>query len=101
MSLTLEEALASLRVVALPMKTKFRGLKVRETALFQGPAGWGEFAPFIEYDANESLPWLESAIEAATTGTYGNVIRLLPPLVMPEHLLKEALSILDEAIAQA
>ena len=67
MSLTLEEALASLRVVALPMKTKFRGLKVRETALFQGPAGWGEFAPFIEYDANESLPWLESAIEAATT----------------------------------
>ena len=67
MSLTLEEALASLRVVALPVKTKFRGLKVRETALFQGPAGWGEFAPFIEYDANESLPWLESAIEAATT----------------------------------
>jgi O-succinylbenzoate synthase len=67
MSLTLEEALASLRVVALPMKTKFRGLTVRETALFQGPAGWGEFAPFIEYDANESLPWLESAIEASTT----------------------------------
>ena len=67
MSLTLEEALASLRVVALPMKTKFRGLTVRETALFQGPAGWGEFAPFIEYDAQESLPWLESAIEAATT----------------------------------
>jgi len=67
MSLTLEEALASLRVVALPMKTKFRGLTLRETALFQGSAGWGEFAPFIEYDAQESLPWLESAIEAATT----------------------------------
>ena len=67
MSLTLEEVLTSLRVVALPMKTKFRGLQVRETALFQGSAGWGEFAPFIEYDARESLPWLESAIEAATT----------------------------------
>jgi O-succinylbenzoate synthase len=67
MSLTLEEALASLRVVALPMKTKFRGLTVRETALFRGPHGWGEFAPFTEYDATESLPWLESAIEAATT----------------------------------
>ena len=66
MSLTLEEALASLRVVALPMKTKFRGIDLRETALFEGPAGWGEFAPFIEYDAQESLPWLESAIEAAT-----------------------------------
>lgn len=36
-----------------------------------------------------------------SAGTYGNVIRLLPPLVMPEHLLKEALLILDEAIAQA
>jgi O-succinylbenzoate synthase len=67
MSLTLEEALASLRVVALPMKTKFRGIEVRETALFKSTAGWGEFAPFLEYDAQESLLWLESAIEAATT----------------------------------
>ena len=67
MSLALGEVLTSLRVVALPMKTKFRGLQVRETALFQGSAGWGEFAPFIEYDARESLSWLESAIEAATT----------------------------------
>ena len=36
-----------------------------------------------------------------SAGTYGNVIRLLPPLVIPEHLLKEALQILDEALAQA
>ncbi|MEY3382875.1 MAG: hypothetical protein RLZZ17_613 [Actinomycetota bacterium] len=36
-----------------------------------------------------------------TAGTYGNVIRLLPPLVMPEHLLNEALTILDEAVASA
>ena len=36
-----------------------------------------------------------------SAGTYGNVIRLLPPLVMPDHLLKEALVILDEAVAQA
>jgi len=34
-----------------------------------------------------------------TAGTYSNVIRLLPPLVMPEHLLREALAILEEAIA--
>jgi O-succinylbenzoate synthase len=66
MSFTLEDALASLRVVALPMKTKFRGIEVRETALFEGPTGWAEFAPFIEYDARESLAWLENAIEAAT-----------------------------------
>jgi len=34
-----------------------------------------------------------------SAGTYSNVIRLLPPLVIPEHLLREALEILDEAIA--
>jgi O-succinylbenzoate synthase len=66
MSLTLDEVLSSLQVVALPMKTKFRGLQIRETALIKGPAGWGEFAAFKEYDATESLPWLNSAIAAAT-----------------------------------
>ena len=34
-----------------------------------------------------------------SAGTYSNVIRLLPPLVMPEHLLKQALGIIDEAFA--
>jgi o-succinylbenzoate synthase len=65
MSLTLEEALASLRVLALPMRTTFRSLDIRETALFKGENGWGEFAPFVEYSDQESLPWLESGIEAA------------------------------------
>jgi o-succinylbenzoate synthase len=65
MSLTLEEALASLRVLALPMRTTFRSLNIRETALFKGKNGWGEFAPFVEYSDQESLQWLESAIEAA------------------------------------
>ena len=65
MSLMLEEALASLRVLALPMRTTFRSLNIRETALFKGENGWGEFAPFVEYSDQESLQWLESAIEAA------------------------------------
>ena len=34
-----------------------------------------------------------------TAGTYGNVLRFLPPLVMPEHLLEEGLGILEEAFA--
>lgn len=36
-----------------------------------------------------------------SAGTYGNVIRLLPPLVIGEDLLREGLQILDEAIASA
>ncbi|MFJ5235032.1 4-aminobutyrate--2-oxoglutarate transaminase [Kitasatospora sp. NPDC088391] len=34
-----------------------------------------------------------------TAGTYGNVLRFLPPLVMPEHLLAEGLDILESAFA--
>jgi O-succinylbenzoate synthase len=58
--------LESLRVVALPMKTIFRGVTVREVALIEGEYGWGEFSPFLEYDDAESAPWLACAIEAAT-----------------------------------
>jgi len=34
-----------------------------------------------------------------TAGTYGNVLRFLPPLTMPEELLDEALTVLDKAFA--
>jgi O-succinylbenzoate synthase len=50
----------------LPMKTNFRGINIREVALFKGEYGWGEFSPFLEYGYKECLPWLSSAIEAAT-----------------------------------
>jgi 4-aminobutyrate aminotransferase/(S)-3-amino-2-methylpropionate transaminase len=34
-----------------------------------------------------------------TAGTYGNVIRFLPPLVISDELLIEALGVLDDAFA--
>jgi O-succinylbenzoate synthase len=61
-----QSLLETLRVVALPTKTNFRGITVREVALFKGEYGWGEFSPFLEYGYEESVPWLASAIEAAT-----------------------------------
>lgn len=61
------ELFSTLRVVALATKTNFRGINIREVALFQGEAGWGEFSPFLEYQPSECIPWLQSAIEAATT----------------------------------
>ena len=61
-----EKLFQSMRVIALPTKTNFRGIKVREVALFQGEQGWGEFSPFLEYSPQECGPWLASAIEAAT-----------------------------------
>jgi len=57
-----QSLLETMRVVALPSKTNFRGISVREVALFKGEYGWGEFSPFLEYSA----PWLKCAIEAAT-----------------------------------
>jgi O-succinylbenzoate synthase len=62
----IDQLLASMQVVALPLKSRFRGITEREVALFEGPAGWGEFAPFLEYDDAESSNWLLSAIDAAT-----------------------------------
>ena len=32
-----------------------------------------------------------------TCGTNGNVLRLLPPLSMPDHLLAEGLDVLEQA----
>ncbi|HJG79614.1 MAG TPA: o-succinylbenzoate synthase [Brevibacterium senegalense] len=51
--------------VALPMATRFRGITVRETCLVLGPAGWAEFAPFVEYGTVEASRWLLAAIESA------------------------------------
>lgn len=59
----LDDVLGSVRVVALPLVTRFRGITVREAALFEGPEGWTEFAPFVEYDDAESARWLAAAIE--------------------------------------
>jgi 4-aminobutyrate aminotransferase/(S)-3-amino-2-methylpropionate transaminase len=34
-----------------------------------------------------------------TAGTHGNVIRFLPPLTIPDHLLNEGLDVVAEALA--
>ena len=62
----LSQVLESLRVVQLPMRTKFRGIVTREVALFQGLKGWGEFSPFLEYEDLEATKWLQNGVEAAT-----------------------------------
>jgi O-succinylbenzoate synthase len=54
-------------VVAVPMRVPFRGVTTREVLLLQGPAGWGVFGPFPEYEDAEAARWLAAAHEAATT----------------------------------
>lgn len=61
----LDDLLERLHVVALPMRVRFRGITVREVALIDGPAGWGEFGPFLEYEPPEAAHWLAAGIESA------------------------------------
>ncbi|HET6167197.1 MAG TPA: o-succinylbenzoate synthase [Marmoricola sp.] len=55
-------------VYSIPLTTRFRGIDVREGMLLRGDAGWGEFSPFLEYDADTARPWLAAAREAADDG---------------------------------
>jgi len=63
-----DDVLDRLHVVALPMRVAFRGITVREVALIEGPAGWGEFGPFLEYPPPEAAHWLAAGLEAAYRG---------------------------------
>ncbi|WP_255796904.1 o-succinylbenzoate synthase [Arthrobacter sp. zg-Y238] len=75
----LSALLAGARVVSIPMRVKFRGILHREALLIEGPAGWGEFAPFPEYSDAEASPWLASALEAAWQG-YPEAVRKSIPV---------------------
>ncbi len=55
------------RVVSLPMVTRFRGVEVREAVVIEGPQGWTEFSPFVEYDDREAATWLAAAISFGWT----------------------------------
>ena len=51
--------------VAIPMRLRYRRLVERRAVLLHGPAGWGEFSPFDEYDDHTAARWLSSALESA------------------------------------
>ena len=54
-----------LRPFRLDLRTPFRGLSQRRGCLISGEHGWGEFAPFDDYDTVADARWLSSALEQA------------------------------------
>ncbi|MGH3361055.1 MAG: o-succinylbenzoate synthase [Nocardioides sp.] len=59
------EAFGRVSVFSIPLRTRFRGITVREGVLVRGEAGWGEWSPFVEYPPEVAEPWLRCAEEAA------------------------------------
>lgn len=51
----------------IPLTTDFRRVDRRAGVLVRGPAGWGEFSPFPDYDTDYAARWWVAAVEAATT----------------------------------
>lgn len=75
---------------SVPMRTRFRGLTVRDGVLVRGEAGWGEFSPFWEYDEVEARAWWRAAREAADLGWPAPVrgcveVNVTVPAVSPER----------------
>lgn len=70
---SLDELTDRARVVTCPLRVPFRGVTEREIMLLEGPDGWVEWSPFLEYGPEESSRWLRSALQlgwdAASLGT--------------------------------
>ncbi|WP_440899703.1 o-succinylbenzoate synthase [Actinosynnema sp.] len=77
-------------VYSIPMRTRFRGITVREGVLLEGERGWGEFCAFLDYSDAECAPWLACAVEAAEEGWPAPVrervaVNCTVPVVSPER----------------
>ena len=59
----------------------------------------GTMSPRPDLAAAVSAACHHEGVLTLTCGTYGNVLRFLPPLVMPPALLEEALDVLDKAFS--
>ena len=59
------EGVDDILVYKVAMTTRFRGVTRREGLLLHGHTGWGEAAPFWNYDDLESSRWLAAALESA------------------------------------
>jgi O-succinylbenzoate synthase len=76
-------------VYRVGLRTRFRDLTERDGVLVRGDAGWGEFAPFWDYDDDAAVEWWRSAREAADLGWPAPVRDVVPvnvtvPAVGPE-----------------
>ena len=63
--MTIENLAKSAQPFALALTGQFRQTTTRQGMVFAGPSGWGEFAPFPEYQDQIAGRWLAGALDAA------------------------------------
>ena len=78
------EGVDDILVYKVAMTTRFRGVTRREGLLLHGHAGWGEAAPFWNYDDVESSRWLGAALEPVPRRKYVPV-NVTVPVISPEE----------------
>jgi O-succinylbenzoate synthase len=76
-------------VYQIPLRTRFRGVTVRQGLVWRGAAGWAEWSPFLDYGPDEARIWLRAAMESADIGWPDPVRATVPvnctiPAVDPE-----------------
>ena len=87
----LEDQITDISVVALPLRTRFRGIVIRELLIFRGRNRWSEFSPFVEYEDQEAAQWLKGALAWANDPAPAIFRKEIPvnatlPAVTPEQV---------------
>ncbi|MEI6109866.1 MAG: o-succinylbenzoate synthase [Actinomycetes bacterium] len=87
---------------SVPLAMEFRSTQNREGVVFQGPSGWGEFAPFPEYDDVIAGRWLAGALEMAF-GKFPNLVRTQVPVnaIVPATDEMTAYELVERAIKRS
>src|SRR6056300_83616 len=85
------DEITDVAVVALPLRTKFRGIVLREALIFRGSQRWSEFSPFVEYEDDEASQWLAGAISWANAPLPSSFRQSIPvnatlPAVGPDEV---------------
>ena len=85
---------------ALPLARRFRGTEVREGVLLRVGDGWGEWAPFPEYDDATAARWLAAALEQAV-GDWPQPVRTSVPVnaIVPALPADQAAALVLDAVA--
>ena len=77
--MAIENLAKSAQPFALALTGQFRQTTIRQGMVFPGPSGWGEFAPFPEYNDQIAGRWLAAALEAAF-GSWPDPLRTHVPV---------------------